>query len=231
MYTSALVLQELLLEQAQEGCGRGSAIWNTSSWARGKWLTISFELCLLDKSPPQIYYFLLLTITLPDMLLLWRPSQCLCPSFLVAFEGLCFSGCPSQGVLRESLEVPNKGIFDSVHRPILKCFKSCFLRHLFLGCTVLWFMATGENEPEFQHLALGGLRNSCDSQRGFSWSVPASPWPGLGGSSALWSFIFCVVAVQTWPSLLLQRAHLMANMSAEKLRETLPRVAVGIQKV
>lgn len=85
--------------------------------------------------------------------------------FLVVFEGSSFSGCPNQD---ERIFGSTQYKHDSVHKSILKCCNSFFLRHLFLGCTGLWFMAAGENESYFQHLAFGGLRNSCDSQRGFS---------------------------------------------------------------
>lgn len=100
------------------------------------------------------------------------------------------------------MEVPNISVFDSVHSSILMCCNSYFLRHLFLGCTGLWFMTAGDNESDFQHLAFGGLRNSCDSQRGFTWSISASPWAGPEGQLCPLKLLFCVVAVQMWPSLL-----------------------------
>lgn len=101
------------------------------------------------------------------------------------------------------------------------CCNSYFLRHLFLGCTGLWFMTAGDNESDFQHLAFGGLRNSCDSQRGFTWSISASPWAGPEGQLCpLKLFILCSGCSNV--AFTPQQAHLMAlaNVSGEKLGET-----------
>lgn len=143
MYTSALVRQALPPEASPKDV-EGALPSGKQALGQGSTDRPSFTLSYaFQQSPPQICY---LPLPFPPSHsqmccsgVLWRPSQWLCPTFLVVFKGSCFSWCPGQDGLRECLEMPNTCMFDSVDRYILKCCNSQFLRQLFLGCTMLHF--------------------------------------------------------------------------------------------